>query len=160
MITYKINPAPCGCYPFGSTPPSFGGFTGFSNVPKDTVLEYTLDKLDHALYFEIHFQHPVVAAMLKNGKFQAKNGMIIDISERPELRDSMNTIFLRGSDSSYNKRGDVTTFTHNFKRDNRYTLVRDAIKEFAAFVRKNAPMSIYALRGLPTYSTNTICLSW
>jgi hypothetical protein len=159
MVTYKVNPSPC----FGSFGYPIGGF-GFGggymterNVPKDTVLEYTLDKLDHSLYFKIHYQHPAATAILKQGKFQAKNGMIIDISERPELRDSMNTIYLRGSDSKYDTRGDVTTFTHDFKRDNRYSLVRDAIKEFAAFVRKNAPMSVYALRSLPT---NTICLSW
>ncbi|TFH25413.1 hypothetical protein E4G67_01035 [Candidatus Bathyarchaeota archaeon] len=157
MITYKVNPSPCMGFGYPTFTPFGLGYAPANNVPKDTVLEYTLDKLDHALYFKVHFQHPAATAILKQGKYQAKNGMIIDISERPELRDSMNTIYLRGSDSKYDTRGDVTTFTHNFKRDNRYTLVRDAIKEFANFVRKNAPMSVYSLRSLPT---NTICLSW
>lgn len=130
MIVYNANTQ----YPFG-----FGFNPVPVNAPSNTVLEYTLDKLDHALLFQIHYQNPAVAAILKNGNYMAKNGMIISISKRPELRDSLNTIYLRGSEALNNTKPDVTTFTHNFKRDNRYDLVRAAIKEFADYVRKASP---------------------
>ena len=155
MITYKAY----GSYNEPKPTLGFGFYgsviSGDPSIPKDTVLEYTLDKLDHTLLFQINYQNPLVKEILKKGKFMASNGWIIDLSNVPELKASMNTIYLRGSNSKYNTLPDTTTFTHNFKRDNAYKLTRQAIKEFAAFVRKNA--SFYRVS---SFRNPSGCICW
>jgi hypothetical protein len=113
----------------------------FNAAPKDTVIEYTLDKLDHALMFQINYQNPIVIDILSKGKFMASNGMTIEISNKPEAKISEWKIFLRGAYSDYDKLTDITTFTHNYKRDNAYSAVRLAMKEFGSFVRWRAQKS-------------------
>ncbi len=93
-------------------------------------MEYTLDKLDHSLLFQINYQNPIVSRILKSAPFRATNGITIDISKSPEARMSEWTIFLRGSSQRYDTIPDITTFTHNYKRDNAYRAVRQALKEF------------------------------
>ena len=137
MITYKANTCYC---PFNNWAPSYTRSPWLTpmNEPKDTVIEYTLDKLDHSLLFQINYQNPIVSQILKNAPFRASNGLTIDISNSPEARMSEWTLFLRGASSRYDTIPDITTFTHNYKRDNAYKAVRLALKEFGAFVRKNA----------------------
>ena len=140
MITYKANTCYC---PFNnwSVNRYDGGWFAPVNEHKDTVIEYTLDKLDHSLLFQINYQNPIVSRILKNGPFRASNGITIDISNSPEARMSEWTIFVRGASSRYDTIPDITTFTHNYKRDNAYKAVRLAMKEFGAAVRKNAGFS-------------------
>ena len=167
MITYRANNSYCPWYGIPARPmDSFGGW-GSTPVPKDTVIEYTLDKLDHALLFQIHYQNPAVKAALKNGKFRASNGLTIDISNAPEAKISEWTVYLRGNKSRYDSIPDITTFTHNYKRDNAYKAVKLAIKEFAAAVRKATnyqPISFGIPFGIPVQSgrgnSPTTCFCW
>lgn len=157
MITYRSKNTFCNC-PFGQSLSS-------SAVPRDTVIEYTLDKLDHALMFQINYQNPIVKSILSKGKFMASNGITIEINNKPEARISEWKVYLRGAYSEYNKLIDITTFTHNYKRDNAYTAVKVAMKEFGSFARKNARFAYNSFSSFtPVRVTNTprvnTCICW
>lgn len=163
MITYKANACYC---PFSnrSFTNDMSGWYNPVNEHRDTVIEYTLDKLDHSLLFQINYQNPIVSQILKSAPFRASNGITIDISNSPEARMSEWTVFLRGASHKYDTIPDITTFTHNYKRDNAYKAVRSAMKEFGSFVRKNAGHSGFGyspFRSNVSPRSNTMtCICW
>ena len=107
----------------------------FDSFGKKTILRYSLLPVEKGLIFQIHEQAPEVKAFLKDGYFQASNGMRIDIGEFPEFKDSKNAIFLRGWNTAQDNKVDKTSFGSNYIRDGKYTLVTEALAELAEAVK-------------------------
>lgn len=118
MFTYRVNNYP----------------VGHQTAP-GSLLEYQLAKMEKALGFQVTFQSPAVTNFLKNTKFQASNGLIIDISKYPEYKESKLTIYLQGSDAMKNLKTDVTHFYSNKVRDSRKSAIESALRELVAKVK-------------------------
>jgi hypothetical protein len=73
---------------------------------------------------------------LAKNKFQASNGLFVDISEYPEYKESTLTIYLRGNDWTKNLKPDATSFARNIVRDNRMAQIAQALRELVAHVKK------------------------
>ena len=127
-------------------------------APVNTMLEYTLTSVENGLIFQINGQSADISSFLANNSYRAKNGLLIAASEFPEFKDSKNTIFLRGSDSVKNTKLDVTRFVSNKVRDNKKEMIKDALKEFVAFVKKQrVPVYNYAPRYMaPAYNEDRV----
>jgi hypothetical protein len=81
---------------------------------------------------------------LKKNKFQASNGLFVDISEYPEYKESNLTIYLRGRNSLYNTKVDATPFARNFVAKARKSQIEQALRELVAHVKKiYTPMFAY-----------------
>lgn len=116
-------------------------------VPK-VVLEYSLKQVDDAIVFQVTEQSQAITDFLKNNRFQASNGMIIAADQYPEIKDSTNHIYLRGSDASRNLKLDVTRFVGKQQRDNKTAIIKAALKEFVEYLSKKVKAS---------YSTVYVC---
>jgi len=103
------------------------------------TIDYTLKKVEKGLLFQVNYQSPAVSEFLRNNRFQASNGLIIAASEFPEFKESKNTVYLWGSDKTRNGKLDATSFTHNFKRDNAYNMLKQAMLEFVEYVQSLQP---------------------
>jgi len=101
-----------------------------------TGLKYRLEKADSALVFQVLEQSADITAFLSRGHFLSqKTGFRIAIAKYPELKDSKNVIFLRGSDTSNDYKPDVTRFPGNMQRDNKADLVNTALTELVDAVK-------------------------
>lgn len=102
--------------------------------PKAYV-QYKLSKEPQALVFSVLDQSPIVSAFLSGNAYQAQNGLTIRSSHYPEFKDSRNTIYLMGDSAPEdNFSSDMTTFSSNYVRDNKYDLVVNAIQEMVDFL--------------------------
>lgn len=112
---------------------------GYTRPASPVSIDFTLKKVEKGLLFQVNYQSPAVSDFLRNNRFQASNGLIIASSEFPEFKESKNTVYLWGSDSTRNGKLDATSFTHNFKRDSKYDMLRQALVEFVEFVQSRQP---------------------
>lgn len=119
MFTYRVNNFP----------------VGYQEVP-GSLLEYQLTPMEKSLGFQVTFQNPQVTNFLKKNRFQASNGLIVDISKYPEYKESELTIYLQGSDAMRNIKTDVTHFYSNKVRDHRKAMIESALRELVAHVKK------------------------
>ena len=110
-----------------------------TRMPSPVQLDYTIKKVEKGLLFQVNNQSPQITDFLKKNRFQASNGMIIASAEFPELKDSTNHIYLWGAESRKNGKLDATSYTHNFKRDNKYEIVKQALREFVEYVDAISP---------------------
>ena len=132
MITYRANPS-FNC--------SYSGYSG------STLLDYSLKPMKNALGFQIHTQHPMLTEFLKSNKFRASNGIVIDISVKPEIVESMTDgdfiIYLRGSNSKYDSKVDITRFVGELQRDGHKKAIEKALKEFVQHVKSTMSFNPY-----------------
>lgn len=139
MKVYHVNNFGCPAYnpflAFGFAPRPYMAMA--PAAPK-VVIEYSLKKIEDALVFQVTEQSQFVTDFLKTKRFQASNGMIIASDQYPELKDSTNHIYLRGSDSVRDLKIDVTRFVGKQQRDNKAEIVKAALKEFAEYLAKAA----------------------
>ena len=148
MITYRANP-------------SFSSY-GYSG---STLLDYSLKPMKNALGFQIHTQHPVLTQFLSNNKFRASNGIVIDISVKPEIVESMKDgdfiIYLRGNNSKYDSKVDITRFVGELQRDGHKKAIEKALKEFVQHVKSNSGFSGYPYSwGAHRSSRPVNCFCW
>lgn len=129
MITYKVNEYGCG-------------------NAMHPILDYTLTEVEKGLVFQIHNQSPLITNFLRKNKFQASNGLTIDISEYPEYKESKLTVYLRGNNGFYNTKPDVTGFYSNLVRDNRKAMINAALKELVGYVKKLNAWNPWVVPGL------------
>lgn len=115
-------------------------FTMAPAIPK-VVLEYSLKSVDDALVFQVTEQSKAISDFLKKNRFQASNGMIIAADEYPEIKDSTNHIYLRGSNSVKDLKLDVTRFVGKKQLENKEAIIRAALKEFVEFIGKSVKAS-------------------
>ena len=149
MFTYRANPSFSPYYNYG--------YSG------STILDYSLKPMKNALGFQVHTQHPVLTQFLENNKFRASNGIIVDVSVKPEIVESMKdgdfTIFLRGSNSKYDTKVDVTRFVGSLQRDGHKAAIEKALKELAQTVKSSVSSFSPANRGFGI-SQPTNCICW
>jgi len=119
VYTYKVNNYP----------------TSYQEVP-GSLLEYQLEQLEKALGFQVTHQSPAITNFLSRNKFQASNGLTVDISAYPEYKESNLTIYLQGSDKMKNGKTDVTNFYSNKVASYRKAMIEQALIELVAAVKK------------------------
>lgn len=113
----------------------------FAVATPKVVLEYSIKKVDDAIVFQVKEQSQAITDFLKNNRFQASNGMIIAADRYPEIKDSTNHIYLRGTDDSRNLKLDVTRFVGKMQRDSKAAIIDAALKEFVDFLSKRVKAS-------------------
>jgi len=106
-----------------------------------TRLDFYLKKTENALIFQITYQSPDITDFLASNTYRTKNGLLIAGGSYPEFKDSKNTIYLRGKDSSRDWKLDVTRFVGNMQRDNKYEMVKEALTEFVDFIKNSQSFS-------------------
>lgn len=125
------------------------------NFNAKTHLKYRLDKLESAVGFQVLSQSKEVSDFLKRQNFMAKNGITIAIDGNhggPEIKESANVIYLRGSNSSRDWNVDITRFASNKPyRDGKYKMYQDALSEFVDFIKRINP--VYVVPQVVAYAT-------
>jgi len=148
MITYRANP-------------SFNSYFGFSG---STLLDYSLKPMKNALGFQIHTQHPMLTEFLKTNKFRATNGIVIDVSVKPEIVESMKDgdfiIYLRGNNSKYDSKVDITRFVGELQRDGHKKAIEKALGEFVQYVKSSTRLSSYGTNWGYGTSQPANCICW
>ena len=118
MVTYRVNNVPdigCGA---------------------GELLSYRLEPVERGIVFQVTGQSSLITNFLAKNKFQASNGLFVDISEYPEYKESTLTIYLRGGDWMQNLKLDSTGFYSNKVRDHRVAQIAQALRELVAHVKK------------------------
>ncbi len=158
MITYRANPSFGGFY---SRSPFFRNPGSYSSNP--TILDYSLKPMKNALGFQVHAQHPMLTEFLRNNKFRASNGIIVDISVKPEIVESMKDgdfiIYLRGSNSKYDTKVDITRFVGSLQRDGHKGAINTALKELVQHV-KNSVSFRYPRPAWEPLVNEVNCVCW
>ena len=138
MRVYHVNNFGC---------PAYNPFQGFRPAvvmapaaPK-VVLEYSLKMVEDAIVFQVTEQSQAITDFLKSNRFQASNGMVIAADQYPEIKDSTNHIYLRGTDANRDLKLDVTRFVGKQQRDNKTAIIKAALKEFVEFISKKVKAS-------------------
>lgn len=114
------------------------------------MLSVNLDAFEKAITFQIVEQdQKITDAITKYGPFTASNGWSIKIENAPELDIATKTIFLRGRNSSLDKRVDRTwDLKDNYSRDKYISQADNALNEL---VQSLASQTIYpAAYWIPT----------
>ena len=119
MITYKVNNFP----------------VSQQTVP-GSLLGYQTELLEKTLGFQVTHQSSQITDFLKRNKFQASNGLKVDISHYPEYKESNLTIYLQGDDSFKNLKTDYTQFARNYVAKARKEQIEAALRELVATVKK------------------------
>ena len=104
---------------------------------EEDLLAYSLKSAEHALIFKVDYQSDIITRFLKKNGYRAKNGLLITANKYPEFKDSENTIFLQGSDTSRNGKIDTTRFVGNMQRDKKKAMIQEALAEFVDFVKQS-----------------------
>lgn len=132
MVTYRVNNVP-----------DYGLSDG-------ALLSYMLQPVEKGLVLQITGQSSLITNFLSKNKFQASNGLFVDISEYPEYKESALTIYLRGNDWTKNLKLDSTGFYSNKVRDARKGQIEQALRELVAHVKKvSTPVWSYATYTAP-----------
>ena len=118
MVTYRVN-----------NMPDIGCGVG-------ELLSYRLQPVEKGLVLQVTGQSSLITNFLAKNKFQASNGLFVDISEYPEYKESTLTIYLRGSNWMNNLKLDSTSFHSNNVRDHRKAQIEQALRELVAHVKK------------------------
>ena len=114
------------------------------------MLSVYLDAFEKAIAFQVTDQSTKITDFIKrNGPFVASNGWTIAVESAPELDVATKTIFLRGSNSSLDKRVDRTwDINSNYNRDNVICAADDALNELVHAVA--SPFLYATVSGIPT----------
>lgn len=118
MVTYRVNNVP-----------DFGCMEG-------SLLSYNLQPIPQGLAFQVKGQSPMITNFLKKNKFQASNGLFVDVAQYPEYKESELTIYLRGDDWTQNLKVDTTPFARDYVRDARKRQIEQALRELVSHVKK------------------------
>lgn len=128
------------------------------------LLDYSLTPLANAAVFTLHRQHPSVTRFLETvGTFMASNGIRISLGVVfPEWKESLNTIYLDGTNGRALNRPDITRFAPVLKyhkddqtlvskgrraRNNKMQMFHDAIAELCQTVSDTYSFTQYESAG-------------
>lgn len=114
--------------------------SGNQNKKSTGLLSYTLIPMIDAVVFTLTYQSAKVTDFLKEiGIYQATNGIRITLGCMfPEWKESLNMIYLDGTDGRMLNRPDTTRFPANGRmiRDNKVAMFNAALLELTEVIQK------------------------